>query len=245
MGLVSIPTAEGELPAYVAAPPTPGPWPGVVVISDVMGMTPDLRRQADWLAGNGYLAVGPDLFHWGSRLTCLRSMIRETIDRKGHTFRDIDAARRWLIGRDDCTGRVGVIGFCMGGGFALMLALGADYGSSSVNYGTALRRYQTREALGGACPVVGSFGSRDHITRRSAARLERGLTSLGIDHDIRVYPRVGHGFMNDHGSGRSHAFLTVIARVSGTAYDEAATMDARRRIVTFFDRHLKERADPA
>src|SRR6478752_3286006 len=179
MGLVSIPTAEGELPAYVAAPSAPGPWPGVVVISDVMGMTPDLRGQADWLAGNGYLAVGPDLFHWGSRLTCLRSMIRETIDRKGHTFRNIDAVRRWLIGRDDCTGRVGVIGFW----------------------------------LGGACPVVGSFGSRDPFTRRSAARLERGLTSLGIDHDIRVYPRVGHGFMNDHGSGGSHAFLTVIARV--------------------------------
>ena len=242
MSDVSISTPEGDLPAWVVLPAGEGPWPGVVVLSDVMGMSDDLRRQADWLAGAGYLAAAPDLFHWGSRLTCLRSIMRETIDRQGRTYRDIDATRRWLAAREDCTGRVGVLGFCMGGGFALMLALGGDYDASGVSYGTASRRYQTRQALAGACPVVGSYGSKDLITRRSAARLEEHLTALGIDHDIRVYPGVGHGFMNDHGD--SNAVGTFLAKVSGTAYDAPATQDARRRIVAFFDRHLKEPAAP-
>ena len=237
MGDVSIGTPEGDLPAWVETPGGAGPWPGVVLVSDVMGPSDDLRRQAGWLAGEGYLAAAPDLFHWGSRLTCLRSILRETIEKQGRTFRDIEATRQWLLGRPDCTGRIGVLGFCMGGGFALMLAIGGDYDASSVSYGTAKRRYQTREALAGACPVVGSYGSKDLITRRSAARLEEHLTDLGIDHDIRVYPGVGHGFMNDHGD--SGAFGTFLARVSGTAYDDPATQDARRRIVAFFDRHLR------
>ena len=242
MGMVGISTPEGDLPVWVETPAGSGPWPGVVVISDVMGMSEDLRHQAGWLAGEGYLAAAQDLFHWGSRLTCLRSILRETIERQGRTYRDIEATRRWLLARPDCTGRVGVLGFCMGGGFALMLAIGGDYDASSVSYGTAKKRYQTREALAGACPVVGSYGSKDLITRRSAARLEQGLTGLGIDHDIRVYPGVGHGFMNDHGN--SGAVGTFLAKVSGTAYDAPATQDARRRIVAFFDRHLREPAAP-
>jgi len=101
------------------------------------------------------------------------------------------------------------------------------------------RRYQTREALDGACPVVGSYGGRDVITRHSAERLEYHLGALDIDHDIRVYPGVGHGFMNDHDPQDQTLMLTLLAKISGTRYDPKATAEARQRILAMFERHLR------
>ncbi|WP_255218354.1 dienelactone hydrolase family protein [Janibacter terrae] len=132
---VRISTGRGEMPAYCAVPTTPPPWPGVVVIHDITGMSHDLRAQADWLAGQGFLAVAPDLYYWSSRLGCLRTIMRDLGKRAGRSFDDIEAARTWLGEHAGCSGRIGVIGFCMGGGYALALAPDSGYSAASVNYG--------------------------------------------------------------------------------------------------------------
>jgi carboxymethylenebutenolidase len=237
---VSIPVPATPLPAYLAAPTGSGPWPGVVVLHDLAGMSQDLRNQADWLADAGYLAVAPDLFRGDRRPTCMIRMIRETWRREGPTFASIEATGRWLAERPDCTGRVGVIGFCLGGGFALLLAAEHQFDAASVNYGPVSKKVYSEEVLSGACPVVGSYGAKDPGTRGAGERLSRILTAVGVDHDVKTYPDAGHSFLNDHDRADLPALFAVQFRLAGNPYHEPSAIDARRRILDFFGRHLAQ-----
>jgi carboxymethylenebutenolidase len=234
----TIPASDGSaLKAYLAAPAEAGPYPGVVVIQDALGLTRTMREHADRLASYGYLTASPDLYTRGGLVRCVRATFRSLSSGEGQAYDDIESARRWLRERDDCSGRVGVIGFCMGGGFALMTA-NRGFDVSAPNYGPLPKNLDA--ALTGACPMVGSYGARDLTLKGAAAKLETGLSRKGIPHDIKEYPDAGHSFLEHFPVGP----LAPLLRVAGLGYEAASADDAWRRIRAFFDEHLTASETP-
>ena len=246
---LSIPTAaHGDLPVYVARPNSAskatvdGRVPGVVVLHDILGMSPDLRHQTEWLADAGYLAIAPNLFHWGGKLRCIRSVIADVLARKGRSFDEIEAARVWLTAEPECSGKVGVIGFCLGGGFAILVAPRGGFAAAAPNYGRVPGDVDS--LLAGACPMVASFGAKDGGLRGAAKKLERSLVLNHVAHDVKEYADAGHGFLDDHQPSDVAPVMRIVRNVAGIAYHEPSATDARRRILSFFDVHLKGNAAP-
>ncbi|MFY0408792.1 dienelactone hydrolase family protein [Solicola sp. PLA-1-18] len=236
--LTTVPTtgvdgASPELRAYVSRPAGDGPWPGVVVVHEAFGLDEVTCRQADRLAAAGYLAVAVDLFSAGGARRCLVSTFRAMFAGHGRAFSDIEATRAWTAGQDDCAGGVGVIGFCMGGGFAI-LAASRGFDAAAVNYGQLPKDLDA--AVADACPVVGSFGGRDPSLKGAAADLEGALTRAGVAHDVKEYPQASHSFMNDAPVGPK--VLRPLMRVGGLGPHPASAADAWRRIEDFFGTHL-------
>jgi carboxymethylenebutenolidase len=230
---ISVATRGGQMPCYLAVPPDAGPAPGVVVIHDVFGMSRDHRKQADWLAEAGFLSLAVDLYHRGGKLLCIRQVIRDLMARTGAAFDDVEAARAWLVAQPGCSGKAGVVGFCMGGGFALLLISGRGFSAAGVNYGGPLPK-DFDDFLNAACPVVGSYGGRARWEQGVADELRARLDRALIPNDCKEYPDAGHAFMNRQGS-----WVMKLLRFTGMGYNDAATQDARKRIIAFFRKHLE------
>jgi carboxymethylenebutenolidase len=228
---IRYPVASGTLPGYLATPTTPGPWPAVVVLHEVFGLTDDVRAQADEFAARGYLALAPDLFGWGNTARCLVASFRHMLRGEGRIFDDVEGARQFLAGHDGCTGAVGVIGFCFGGGLALLVAP-SGFAASAPNYGHLPKDPLKR--LAGSCPTVASYGGKDRQLKGAAAKLEAALTQLGVEHDVKEYPMAKHGFLYKHTGKQAWTEPLMVA------YDPAAADDAWQRIFGFFGRHLQE-----
>ncbi len=226
---------HGSVPlhGFLATPDGPGPWPGVVLIHEIFGLDDVMRRQARRAAEAGYLTLAIDLYSAGGAARCVVSTMRSLFTATGRAYTDIETARRWLQASTSCTSKVGVIGFCMGGGFALVAA-STGFDAAAVNYGQLPKDVES--ALARACPVVASYGERDRTLRGTATKLENALARAGIAHDVKEYSGAGHAFMNDAPVGPRP--LRPLLRIAGMGPHPEAATDAWRRIEEFFALHL-------
>jgi carboxymethylenebutenolidase len=195
-------------------------------------MTADLRRITDRFAACGYLALAPALYQRGLRAACVVAAFRSFRTGRGPAVDDLIAARDHLAADGRCTGKVGSAGFCLGGGFCLLLAPRGIFDATAPNYGPLPRDLAP---LRGSCPMVASYGARDRQLRGAAARLEAALAEGGVPHDVKEYPAVGHAFMNNWATPGP---LRIIERIARLTYGEPEAEDAWRRILAFFSEHL-------
>jgi carboxymethylenebutenolidase len=207
-------TSEIAPPRFTARPAADPPWPGVVVIHEGNGMSPQLLRFCERLAREGYATVAPDLFFrsGGSEAADFATLIGAL--RRDEVRSDLDGAVAAL--RAEGATKVGITGFCMGGGIAYRAALGdVDVACAASFYGASI----AQELGSPKCPVLCFFGDDDPwvpVEAINAVRAHHG-------DDVVVYHGAGHGFMRD-GSPDFH---------------EEAAGDAWARLLAFFGTHLR------
>jgi len=207
---------------FLALPDAGGRSPGVVVIHEAYGLNDSIKDITRRFAREGYVGLAVDLFGGRNRAVCMArfmaGMLRGSVDRFG--VGDLKRALSYLMALPEVDpDRVGAIGFCMGGSFAVAWACTderlkaiAPYYASNPKPITAVERI---------CPVVGSYPEKD-FTASAARALDVELAQRRIDHDIKIYPGARHSFFNE----------------SGRAYNREAADDSWERVMKFFGTHL-------
>jgi carboxymethylenebutenolidase len=201
----------------------------VLVIHEAGGLNDNIRDVANRFARAGYVALAVDLFADENRALCMlrvmgRALLRPLENVGLNTLRQAIGwhRRRPEIDPDG----TGVIGFCMGGGFALALACVVnDVRAASIFYG---RNPRPLTAVAEACPIVGSYPGDDHFTRGGAVKLEAAVSRYDVPHDIKIYPDAKHSFFSDR----------------GRPYYAKAAQDSWERTLAFFREHLSAAAGP-
>jgi carboxymethylenebutenolidase len=208
------------------------PRPGLLMIYEALGMHADMARVARDLADDGgWTVLIPDLFARGPKPICIARCLRTVAKGEGPALADLEAARRHLVSLPEVDAdRVGVIGFCMGGGFALLLAMTGRYQASAPFYGMAPQQ------MPASCPVVASYGGQDRMLAKDPARLSANLTALDVPNDVKIYPAAGHSFYSRM-PGRVMEMIGPYTPIHA-AYHEPSATDAHRRVLEFFGEHL-------
>ena len=233
-------TRGGRRPGVLALPEAAGPRPGVVVLHDILGLTADTRRHCRRFAEAGYAALAPDLYD-DRRPRCVVSTVMAMVRERGPAHGIVADARRALAARPEVDeGRIGITGFCMGGGFALLAAADDAYAVAAPFYGSVPR---SAARLRGACPTLAQYGALDASFVGHARRLARHLEALGVPHEVLVHPGVGHSFMNDHPGSKLFALGARLPMHA--AYDPETERRAWARLLTFFDDHMPAAAKGA
>jgi len=207
---------------YLALPDGSGPHPGVVVIHEAYGLNDNMKDVARRFAEEGYAALAADLFTDRNRALCMArymgGLLLGSVERAG--IPDLKAALSHLSALPEVDPeRVGAIGFCMGGSFAVAWACTDQRLKAIAPFYAANPR--PLEAVKRSCPVVGSYPEKD-FTAGAGRALDAELEKHRIQHDIKVYPNARHSFFDDRGRN----------------YDKAAADDAWSRVTRFFGEHL-------
>jgi carboxymethylenebutenolidase len=218
----------GEFDAYLALPAS-GYGPGIVVLQEIFGINQYLRDVADWYAAHGFVALVPDLF-WriqpGIELTDNADdwkkaiELYEAIDEE-KAVEDAAATLAFLRKHTACSGRVGAVGFCMGGNLAYLLSVRFKPDCAVGYYGVSTEKYLD-EAKNLSSPLMLHIAGQDKFCPPEAqAQIHAALDSnpLVTIHD---YPHMGHAF----------------ARLGGEHYDPAAAELANLRTLEFFVSNL-------
>jgi carboxymethylenebutenolidase len=207
---------------YIATPDRQGPHPGVVVIHEAYGLNDNIQDITRRFAEAGYVALAVDLFTDRTRAVCMTrymaGMLLGSVNRYG--INDLKAALTFLAkNRDVDARRMGAIGFCMGGAFAIAWAC-TDSRLKAIApfYGVNPRPLEMVRRL---CPVVGSYPEKD-FTANAGRKLDAALDKSDIAHDIKIYPGAEHSFFNDRAK----------------SFNKAAAEDSWVRVMTFFGEQL-------
>jgi carboxymethylenebutenolidase len=226
---LTIKTPDGEFSAYVARP-TAARAPAVVVIQEIFGVNQVMREITDGLAGQGYLAICPDLFWRIEPGIDITDQSKEEWDKAFQLFNAFDAdkgvedlqATIDVIRADPgCTGKVGSVGFCLGGKMAFLTATRTDIDAAVSYYGVGLDGL-IGEAVKITRPTMLHIAGEDGFVPKEA----QAAIHAALD---------GHPLITIHDyPGRDHAF----ARHGGEHYDAADAETAGKRSLAFFAANL-------
>lgn len=224
--MTEFPSANGNASGYLALPTTgEAKKPALIVIQEWWGVNDWIRGQADRFAQQGYVALAVDLYR--GRVTSDPGEAHE-LSRglpEDRAMADLKAAFDYLAARPDVDpSRIGVIGWCLGGGYALALATNEPRVAATViNYGRLVTDHSTIARITG--PVLGNFGAEDRgIPPADVKQFGQTLTAAGKLGDIKLYDGAGHAFMNPENK---------------EGYNAEAARDAQSRIDRFFERKLR------
>ncbi|MCB9947240.1 MAG: dienelactone hydrolase family protein [Rhodospirillaceae bacterium] len=216
----------GSLAAYVAKPAdAAAPLPAVVVIHENRGLNPHIRDVARRLALGGYLAVAPDMLSAdGDPTPADEDVARERIGAldPAQTLENALAVVAYARGgRRDASGRVGVVGFCWGGGLVNQLAVHDPALDAAVSfYG---RQPSPEDAATIQVPLMLHYAGLDERINAGIDAYVAALDAAGADYTLHMYDGVDHAFHNDTNAAR---------------YDEGAAALAWERTLAFFAQHL-------
>ncbi|TRW14410.1 dienelactone hydrolase family protein [Glacieibacterium frigidum] len=226
---MQIDVPDGNFTTYVACPAAQ-PAPVVVVLQEIFGVNRDIRATCDELAARGFIAVAPDLFWRDAPGLDLNSWNDADWKRGFELYnsfdldrgiRDVEAVIAAARGLDGASGRVGVMGFCLGGLMSFLAAARTDVDAAVVYYGGG-----TDQHLGEAdrveAPLLMHFGEDDEFISRDAQAAIKAELGDNPNVEIHFYP------------GCSHAF----ARHTGAHYDARAATSANARTYAFLHAHL-------